>query len=166
VTVGAEPSLDAVREGTMTRIGDAMSADAATAPSGHCSIRENRGSNRRLRLFPHRTSSPRPPRPVEPGQLALRVPVAVIGEREMAALFDAAPDGWRAFFERYPGASGVTELSRATALPDGAALVYVARQCGEQCAGVFRVLLTRDGHGRWAARSVEPVRQHEIGNGK
>jgi len=100
-------------------------------------------------------------RAVEARQLALGVPVAVIGEREMAALFGGAPDGWRAFFERYPGASGVAELSRATALPDGTTLVYVARQCGEQCAGVFRVLLGRDGRGRWVARAVEPLRAEE-----
>ena len=96
-------------------------------------------------------------RSIDPGQLALRVPVQVVGEPEMAALFAAAPDGWRAFFARYPGASGVVEVSSPAAIGRDTALVWIARQCGEQCAGVFRVRLARGARGAWAAQAVDPL---------
>jgi hypothetical protein len=100
--------------------------------------------------------APASARPVTPAQLRLPVPVTVLGADDFATLFGRAPDGWRAFFARHPGASGVAEVSRPTAVERGA-VVYVTRQCGEQCAGAFRVTVTCRPGGAWAADTVVPL---------
>jgi hypothetical protein len=96
-------------------------------------------------------------RPIEPGALPLGVPVAVIDEAALAALFRAAPDGWREIFRRYPGASGIAELSHPLALARDTAVVHVARQCGDKCASLFRVRVARGAGGAWGAVAVEPL---------
>ena len=96
-------------------------------------------------------------RPVAATQLPLAVPVTVLDEPAMAALFAESPDGWRTFFRRYPGASGIAELSHPLAVAADTAVVHVARQCGDKCASVFRVRVARGADGRWRAVAVDPL---------
>ena len=67
--------------------------------------------------------------------------------------FRAHPDGWKAFWARYPGSTGVIELSPVRLTDDSAALV-VGRSCGEHCRTAWRVRLGRAGAG-WRVARVE-----------
>ncbi|CAA9352745.1 MAG: hypothetical protein AVDCRST_MAG11-3617 [uncultured Gemmatimonadaceae bacterium] len=89
--------------------------------------------------------------------LPLGVPVTVLDEPALATLFRDAPDGWRALFRRYPGASGVAELSHPLPVAADTAVVHVARQCGDKCASVFRVRVARGADGRWRTVAVDPL---------
>jgi hypothetical protein len=78
----------------------------------------------------------------------------------MAAIFRRNPDGWEAFFRRYPASSGLVELSPVTFSDDSLATVTVGRSCGEHCAVAWRLVVARGADGTWPIRKIEylPVR--------
>jgi hypothetical protein len=84
------------------------------------------------------------------------VPVVAVRGRDLDTLFRAHPDGWKAFWARYPGATGVIELSPVRLTGDSAALV-VGRSCGEHCRTAWRVRLGRSG-AEWRVARVEFLR--------
>jgi hypothetical protein len=85
------------------------------------------------------------------------VPVVAVRRRDLDALFRAHPDGWKVFWTRYPGATGVIELSPVRLTGDSAALV-VGRSCGEHCRTAWRVRLGRDPHSApWRVTGVQFV---------
>jgi hypothetical protein len=83
------------------------------------------------------------------------VPVVAVRRRELDALFGAHPDGWKAFYERYRGATGLVEISPVRTAGDSATLV-VGRSCGEHCRTAWRVRLSRAG-GAWRVTRVQFV---------
>ena len=97
---------------------------------------------------------------------SLRVPARTgvsvhrITADSMAAIFRGNPDGWEAFFRRYPASSGLVELSRVTFNGDSLATVTVGRSCGEHCAVAWRLVVSRGADGAWPLRKIEylPVR--------
>ncbi|HET7459690.1 MAG TPA: hypothetical protein VFJ82_00525 [Longimicrobium sp.] len=85
-----------------------------------------------------------------------RVPVVFVDRATIASL----PTGidpnssempfWRAFYERYPGSSGLISLSRVGFnAARTQAVLNVDRGCGGLCGNGVIVLLTRDAAGRW-----------------
>ena len=94
--------------------------------------------------------------------LALPLPVHVESLATMEQQFRASPDGWEAWFRRFPASSGIIALTRPVLLATSAdglvrASVVVARTCGEHCHSAWRVTLQRTVDGRWRTRSVEPL---------
>jgi hypothetical protein len=80
----------------------------------------------------------------------------------MEQQFRASPDGWEAWFQRFPASSGIIALTRPVRLPvlaDGIerVAVVVARTCGEHCHSAWRLTLQRTLDGTWRTRSVEPL---------
>ncbi len=76
---------------------------------------------------------------------ATGLPVTRVTGADMARLFRAHPDGWAAFYARYPGAPGLVEVGAAERGADGATLVRVGRSCGEHCRHLWRVALPAAG---------------------
>ena len=94
--------------------------------------------------------------------LAMPMPVHLETLETLEQHFRARPDGWEAWFSRYPASSGIVALSRPMLLStraDGDELVavVVARNCGEHCHSAWRVMLSRRSGARWQIRSVEPL---------
>jgi hypothetical protein len=72
-------------------------------------------------------------------------------------LFRANPDGWRAFRQANPTASGVVEV--APVAFDGertSASVVIARSCGEHCRMAWTLRLAKD-TSVWRVRAVEQM---------
>jgi hypothetical protein len=97
---------------------------------------------------------------------ALRVPMRTgatvhrITADTMARIFRESPDGWEAFFRRYPASSGLVEISPVAFRGDSMATVTVGRSCGEHCAIAWRLTVARGADGTWPIRKIEylPVR--------
>ncbi len=75
----------------------------------------------------------------------------------MAAIFRGNPDGWEAFFRRYPASSGLVELSPVTFSADTLATVTVGRSCGEHCATAWRFVVSRNADGTWSIQKIDYV---------
>jgi hypothetical protein len=94
--------------------------------------------------------------------LALPLPVHVESLATMEEQFRASPDGWEAWFQRFPASSGIITLTRPVRLPvlaDGInrVAVVVARTCGEHCHSAWRLTLQRAPGGGWRTRTVQPL---------
>jgi hypothetical protein len=78
----------------------------------------------------------------------------------MATIFRDNPDGWEAFFRRYPASSRLVEVSPVAFSGDSFATVTVGRSCGEHCASAWRLVVARGADGTWPIRKIEylPVR--------
>jgi hypothetical protein len=86
---------------------------------------------------------------------AARVDGESISAAALATLFRRNPDGWRAWFQRFPGSSGLVE--RTTPLVRGdSAVMIVARTCGEHCQQGWIVNAARTGRTEWKVTGVEP----------
>ncbi len=88
----------------------------------------------------------------------LRVPYVLFKEADRDLLFrgDEPVAGWKLFFARYAGSSGVVRLSRVAF--DAAhlqALVYLEFQCGPECGSGRLVQIARDPSGQWQVQSGE-----------
>jgi hypothetical protein len=119
-----------------------------------------------------------PSPPADSAALARGVaaPVTLVRGADLRRLFRDHPDGWAAFYRRYPGAPGLVEVGPVARAPDGrTAEVVVGRACGEHCVNAWRVELRRaDGRGAgdddtaaddaagrggaWRATRVTPLR--------
>lgn len=100
--------------------------------------------------------------PPDTAVLALPLPVHLESLATLEQQFRAEPDGWEAWFARFPASSGVVALTRPTVLvegPDGAerVAVIVARTCGEHCHSAWRVTVIRLPRGVWQVRAIEPL---------
>ncbi|QJR37418.1 hypothetical protein HKW67_18830 [Gemmatimonas groenlandica] len=104
--------------------------------------------------------------PPDTAALALPLPVHLESLATLEQQFRAEPDGWEAWFARYPASSGLVALTRPTLLaqsPDGtqrdalSVAVIVARTCGEHCHSAWRVTLIRDRRNVWQVRAIEPL---------
>lgn len=95
--------------------------------------------------------------------LSLPVPVHLESLASLERQFHAQPDGWEAWFTRFPASSGLVALTRPVVLaqnpdsPGRDVAVIVARTCGEHCHSAWRVTLLRHQRGSWQVRSVEPL---------
>ena len=94
--------------------------------------------------------------------LALPLPVHVESLATMEQQFRESPDGWEAWFLRFPASSGIIALTRPLLLatsPDGLvrASVVVARACGEHCHSAWRLTLQRAPGGGWRTLTVQPL---------
>ncbi len=107
-------------------------------------------------VFAESDSGFRPSRAERPPRRVGAVPVETVGQRELTALFRANPDGWEAFYARYPGALGIIEFAPAQVDDDSASLV-VGRSCGEHCRFVWRVQLRRVAAAQWRVARVTAV---------
>ncbi len=78
---------------------------------------------------------------VDTAALGAAIPAPVVGvdAPDLDRLFRAHPDGWAAFFARYPAAPGLVELARPAWSGDTLASVVVGRACGEHCFNAWRV---------------------------
>jgi hypothetical protein len=96
-----------------------------------------------------------------PRLLALPVPVTVVTRGAIDSVFRANPDGWAAWYARYPGSAGLIELTAPVVGIDAngrlTATLVVARSCGEHCRSAWRVAVRRDGRGVWRTEGVEVV---------
>ncbi len=82
-------------------------------------------------------------------RFGLAVPVVLLGEQEMSAIFQGTGGGWDEFYRRFPGAQGTMELSRVGFNTDMTqALVYVGNQSHYLAGAGFYVLLARE-NGVW-----------------
>ncbi len=94
--------------------------------------------------------------------LALPMPVHLESLATLEQHFRAWPDGWEAWFTRFPASSGLVALTRPVALGANAdgnerVAVVVARTCGEHCHSAWRVTLVRDAGRSWQTGTVEPL---------
>ncbi len=94
--------------------------------------------------------------------LALPMPVHVETLATLEQHFRDIPDGWEAWFRRFPASSGIVVLTRPVFLAkssDGMerAAVVVARTCGEHCHSAWRVTLQRGPDGAWQTVTVVPL---------
>ncbi len=89
--------------------------------------------------------------------LALAIPVHVVTLADVEAVFRANPDGWAAWYSRYPQSSGLIEMTapRFGRLRDGTrtSTMTIARSCGELCETVWRVTLQERADGSWGVES-------------
>ncbi|HYW31850.1 MAG TPA: hypothetical protein VE869_10120 [Gemmatimonas sp.] len=86
--------------------------------------------------------------------LRLPVPVHAVDPALLDRHFREYPDGWDAWFRRFPGASGIVEVTAPVRRSGGAAALLVARACGEHCHSAWRVVLSRDTTGTWRVDST------------
>lgn len=89
--------------------------------------------------------------------LRLPVPVVAVDPALLDAHFAAHPDGWDTWFRRFPGASGIVELSQPVRRPDARVAMVVARACGEHCHSAWRLVLSTAPDGGWRVDSVIPL---------
>ena len=90
----------------------------------------------------------------------LRIPYVMFKEADRDLLFrgDEPVAGWRLFFARYAGSSGVVRLSRvAFDSQNTHALVYLEFQCGAECGSGRLVQLMRDPAGNWQVEGGELI---------
>ncbi len=88
--------------------------------------------------------------------LSLPVPATVVRLADLEAHFRTYPDGWPAWFARFPASGGLIELTAPDIAPDRPteARLLVARTCGEHCHQVWRVRVRRDDTGTWRTHDV------------
>ncbi len=94
------------------------------------------------------------------GMTLSRLPAAQVDGESISAgalvtLFRRNPDGWRAWFQRFPGSSGLVERTAPLVRGDSAVMV-VARTCGEHCQQGWIVNAARTGRTEWKVTAVEP----------
>ena len=94
--------------------------------------------------------------------LALPMPVHLETLASLESHFQRHPDGWEAWFRRFPGSSGLVALTRPIWLPaaaDGSAraLLVVGRTCGEHCHSAWRITLARPVGAAWRTVAVVPI---------
>ncbi len=94
--------------------------------------------------------------------LAMPMPVHLESLATLEQQFRARPDGWEAWFARFPASSGLVALTRPVVLAasaDGIArvVVVVARTCGEHCHSAWRVTVVRHAGRTWRTSAVEPL---------
>ncbi len=88
-------------------------------------------------------------------RFGLHRPVVLIAEREIEEIFGTEPGGWDAFYERYPGAQGIMNVSRPGMSPDGRqALVYLGNQAHYLAGAGHMFLLARTSDGWRVAAGV------------
>ncbi len=90
----------------------------------------------------------------------LRIPYVMFKEADRDLLFrgDEPIAGWKLFFARYAGSSGVVRLSRvAFDAQHLQALVYLEFQCGPECGSGRLVQIARDPNGQWQVQSGELI---------
>ena len=93
-------------------------------------------------------------------KIKLRIPYVMFKEADRDLLFrgDEPIAGWRLFFARYAGSSGVVRLSRvAFDSQNTHALVYLEFQCGAECGSGRLVQLMRDPAGNWQVEGGELI---------
>lgn len=75
----------------------------------------------------------------------------------LETMFRANPDGWRAFRQANPTASGVVEVAPVAFDGDRtSASVVIARSCGEHCRMAWKLRLAKDASA-WRVRTVEQL---------
>ncbi len=85
-------------------------------------------------------------------RLPLRLPYVWISEQEVKEIFRDS-QGWKRFYERYPGSQGIMEFSRVGFNSDlTQALVYVGNQSDWLAGAGYYVLLVKEG-GTWVVRN-------------
>ena len=101
-------------------------------------------------------------------KLALSVPCKILGQQEFQELFphdevnidqlvDSIKDSWNRYYEKYPGAQGIMQVSRVGFDTDGSqALVYVANFSGLLLGGGYYVLLVRE-EDTWVIHDISVV---------
>lgn len=94
--------------------------------------------------------------------LALPMPVHLESLATLEQHFREEPDGWEAWFTRFPASSGIVVLTRPTVLTPGAdgvvrASIVVGRTCGEHCHSAWRLTLVRTSTAAWRTIRVEPL---------
>jgi hypothetical protein len=90
----------------------------------------------------------------------LPMPMVLFTEADRDLLFrgDEPVAGWKLFFERYAGSSGLIRLSRAAFdLGSAHALVYLEFQCGPECGSGRLVHMTRAPAGGWQVEGGELI---------
>jgi hypothetical protein len=94
--------------------------------------------------------------------LAMPVPVTVVTMHHVDSVFRANPDGWAAWYARYPVSSGLIEMTQPRMMIDSngrlAATLIVARSCGDHCRSAWQVSVRRDARGTWRTELVVPLR--------
>ena len=93
-------------------------------------------------------------------EISARVPIVLIGARELAEIQSGAtnPDSyWRRFYARFPASSGRLAVSRVGFSRDGRyALILVDYGCGGRCGGTVYYLLEKRTN-RWVTiRLAQP----------
>lgn len=96
------------------------------------------------------------PEGMVPSPLSARaLGVESISARALEALFRTHPDGWRAWYARFPGATGLIE--RTSPIVDGdSAVLIVGRTCGEHCQQAWIITARRTAGTRWTVARREP----------
>ncbi len=89
--------------------------------------------------------------------LRLPVPVIPVDPALLDAHFAAHPAGWDVWFRRFPGGSGIVEVSAPVRRPGAGVTLFVARACGEHCHSAWRLVLSTAPDGRWRVDSVIPL---------
>ena len=101
-------------------------------------------------------------------KLALSVSCKILGQQELQELFprnevkidqsvDSIKDSWNRYYEKYPGAQGIMQVSRIGFDTDGSqALVYVANFSGLLLGGGYYVLLVRE-ENTWVIHDISVV---------
>ncbi len=94
--------------------------------------------------------------------LALPMPVHIESLSTLEQHFRDFPDGWEAWFRRFPSSSGLVVLTGAERLADAAngaarAALVIGRTCGEHCHSAWRVTLARDASAGWQTVAVVPL---------
>ena len=93
--------------------------------------------------------------------LSMPVPVTLVSAGEIDSVFRANPDGWAAWYARYPASSGLIEMTAPVLAIDAngrlTATLVVARSCGEHCRSAWRVSVQRDARGTWRTQLVDVI---------
>ena len=88
--------------------------------------------------------------------LQLRIPVLLLNRSMLASLPREDPDKyWEQYYQRFPGASGIIELSAIGYSADGSAgVLMVDTGCGSLCGNGYIVVVKRD-RGLWRLTKIE-----------
>ena len=102
-------------------------------------------------------------------KLALSVPCKILGKQELQELFprnevkidqsvDSIKDSWNRYYEKYPGAQGIMQLSRIGFDTEGRqALVYVGNQAFDTAGAGFFIVLVRKDDDTWVIRDISEL---------
>jgi hypothetical protein len=86
----------------------------------------------------------------------LRMPLLLLDRRALASLPREDPDKyWREYYQRFPGVSGIIELSAIGYSADGSAgVLMVDTGCGSLCGNGYIVVVKRD-RGLWRLARIQ-----------
>jgi hypothetical protein len=89
-------------------------------------------------------------------RLRLRMPLLLLDRRALALLPREDPDKyWQEYYQRFPGASGIIELSAIGYSADGSAgVLMVDTGCGSLCGNGYIVVVKRD-RGLWRLARIQ-----------